>query len=157
MRIPIAMHEQIGLRGLSEFNINKITALVASLSLYSLIGMLKDADRPDDKKQYNLDTPEGVHKLMLYAISNTGYASLPISLTEKLASLGGYSLTGDRAPGGLFTIGGPAGSVLQGITHTSHRFSQGDFSHIDRSINPIAHLTGINYLTRTLSESLKGN
>jgi len=146
LRFPLAAHEQLGMRSLSEANVNKVTAFATTTALFSAIGMVKDLNRSEDKKQYNLDTEEGQQRLWAYALGNTSQLALGFMVAEKAANSLGTTLTGGRTPGVSGVLGGPSASMLQGGAQTIRSAIDPDKDfELQNSINPVAHVLGAKY------------
>jgi hypothetical protein len=143
LRFPIAAHEQLGMRSLSEANANKVISFATTTALFAAIGMVKDLNRDDEHKQYNLDTEEGQTKLWAYAFSNTPQLAVASILLEKGANVFGTTLTGGRTPGVSGVLLGPSGSMVQGAVSTAKSAidSEKDFK-LAHSINPFSHFAG---------------
>jgi len=155
LRFPMAAHEQLGMRSISEANANKVVSFVTTSALFAAIGMLKDLNRADDKKQYDLDTEEGQQRLMLYSLGNTPQLALGMLLFEKGANAFGTTLTGGRTPGVSGVVSGPSGSMVEGAFRTTKSLvdPEADFK-MANSINPLSHIMGSKIATDLFLDSI---
>lgn len=116
MRFPIAMHEQLALRGYSESDINTLIGLVTNMALFSIVAQVKDMGKPEDKQRYNLDTDEGWENTFEYIMTNNFMTGSFATGAEKILTL----LTG-KVPHSSYT---PGTSGVLGVSQSTYSSGQ---------------------------------
>lgn len=107
MRFPIAAHERLALKGLTEFDRKQTIGIAANMALFTLLSQIKDLGNPNPR--FDLSTEEGQANIMQYLLTNN-YGSGPIlSMMEKALTLGtGHQpfSTWNQGVGALFGVSG---------------------------------------------------
>jgi hypothetical protein len=110
MRFPMASHEKLFLRGLSQMDSRQVTGIISSLALFTLVAKVKDLGKEDER--YDLDTEDGVNNLVGYLASNMYFGGSFVTAADTISSfLTGHQLHSAYSQG--------TGSVL-GVTNATY-------------------------------------
>jgi len=142
MKFPVESYERMLLRGMQEADIKQAMGVMGNIAMWSMILTAKDATKEDKYKQYDLDTNEGMTKLMKDSLLMNSWTTGVTALGDRLSS----TLTGEN----LFTdynpiIGGaPVGDMRKLLWKHDPTFNTyGHNIHIGTAVSDFMNTVGI--------------
>lgn len=140
-RFPIAAHETLMLRGMTEFDANQAVGIVSSMMLFSIIAQVKDLGAGEAR--YDMSTDEGRKNLLMYLGTNGLGAGPLMSYMEKAyATATGEELAGSGRYG-ISSFLGPAGNTLRKAQTFVNDAGSGD---LDRLVEDAVKLSPVQSL-----------
>jgi len=154
MRFPMAMHEQLAMRGFSEADANTAIGLISNLMLFTLVAQAKDLGKDDIDRRYNLNTEEGRTNAIMYVFSNNFMSGSIVTAADSMYSvISGKQLHSAYSQGtGSFL--GVSNATLGSVQRATSKAMDGELMDAFTTLqNPLWHLPVFsNYLKTILKD-----